>query len=420
MVYFYPILILFLLVITVSKYKINLTSPIFIFCSFFTLKYITRPFILTLYPDTLKHKFLFSQDLDILMSETLLMYSLLLLIFFMGYIYPIRINLNFGNIEFHPRKNLVSPNFIILILLVISGITTFGLIISSGGIVQFIYASRHGLFETSSYALQKFPSIILMLITLNILLTSLSKYSILLLLTASVNSLLYGERGTIVICIIVLVFASLHNGRMKKTKFFVYLLISAVLLYALGEMRTYAFNVAEENSEKFITETDYVFTLLYSLSGFFNLETYDHFLVVYQNLGQSLDYRLGYDFYLGLIGVIPRFLWESKPQIILLGGWFAEHYMPGTGGKPITAIGDYYINFGFIGAAFIMFFVGRVIRLFGEQKSSIAFSFFLIYFFFFTAFGIPGQNLFMISILNGVPVLSFIITCYKLKIKYVH
>lgn len=89
-----------------------------------------------------------------------------------------------------------------------------------------------------------------------------------------------------------------------------------------------------------------------SISSGLNLNVIDAYYLSISYLGNIYDYRLGYDVFLGVIGVIPRFFWAGKPEVIDTGTWFAQLFSNYKMGTPISALGEWYINFSYIGLLF--------------------------------------------------------------------
>lgn len=92
---------------------------------------------------------------------------------------------------------------------------------------------------------------------------------------------------------------------------------------------------------------------LYGIEGVFismNLTTFDGFAGMAQLIGEGLPTRDGEDFYLAIIGVIPRFMWPDKPTVINSGVAIAQIFEPTRKlGMPISGPGEWYYNFGLIG-----------------------------------------------------------------------
>ena len=62
------------------------------------------------------------------------------------------------------------------------------------------------------------------------------------------------------------------------------------------------------------------------------------------------EYRYGEDFVTGVLGLVPRFLWQGKPDAIAPGVWFRQVYEPEkVNGWPMGAAGLWYLNFGLLG-----------------------------------------------------------------------
>lgn len=91
--------------------------------------------------------------------------------------------------------------------------------------------------------------------------------------------------------------------------------------------------------------------IIRSISSGLNLNVIDAYYMSISYLNNIYSYRMGEDIYLGIIGVIPRILWPDKPQVIDTGTWFAQLFSNYKMGTPISALGEWYINLSFIGAA---------------------------------------------------------------------
>jgi oligosaccharide repeat unit polymerase len=73
--------------------------------------------------------------------------------------------------------------------------------------------------------------------------------------------------------------------------------------------------------------------------------------------------ELGEDFYNGLVGVVPRFLWPGKPENITAGGRFRRTVDVGSNsGWPVLGFNLWYSNFGWIGVILGGIFTGFVLR----------------------------------------------------------
>jgi oligosaccharide repeat unit polymerase len=74
--------------------------------------------------------------------------------------------------------------------------------------------------------------------------------------------------------------------------------------------------------------------------------------------------NMGEDFYNGIVGIIPRFIWPDKPETISVGGRFRQEVNPeGSGGWPVLGYNQWYSNFSWIGVIIGGFVTGWVLRL---------------------------------------------------------
>ena len=91
----------------------------------------------------------------------------------------------------------------------------------------------------------------------------------------------------------------------------------------------------------------------FGIQQFFNTvngQNIDNFVLLQNDFNSLDDFLFGQHFLYGTIGLIPRSIWENKPESITSGQWFRERYYPSTiGGKPITSFGEQYVNFGILG-----------------------------------------------------------------------
>lgn len=94
-----------------------------------------------------------------------------------------------------------------------------------------------------------------------------------------------------------------------------------------------------------------------------NLNLYDAFAGVVSKVHSGVtDFRLGEDIIMAFVGLMPRALWEQKPEVINSGVAVArlfneERIM----GLPISAVGEWYWNFGLSGVILGGFLSGIVL-----------------------------------------------------------
>lgn len=104
-------------------------------------------------------------------------------------------------------------------------------------------------------------------------------------------------------------------------------------------------------------------TLVRKLSVALNLVPLDAFMVAIRDWPARYPYRLGEDFYNGLVGFIPRSIWADKPKFTSPGAWFRQVYEPEkVNGWPFTIVGEWFVNFGFFGVVAGGLLTGWVFR----------------------------------------------------------
>jgi len=279
--------------------------------------------------------------------------------------------------------------------------------------------SRHGLFEETSYLLQKFPNIASLLTLFILFYVDKKKFIGLMLLINLIIVLMYGERGIVITTLLIIFLYYLRVGLLSKKLFLIYIGVLILLIMALGAGRNYIFNIETTSEQISFTEKIEGMTteevVMTSLQAF-NIEMIDNFLVVYQDNNDLEEFHLGYDYLLGVVGLMPRFLWEDKPKEIMIGGWFRSKYIPDSGGRPITSLGDYWLNFWWIGVFFIMYFTGLLMRIVSDLSSHVSsYPLFLVFFFYLSAYGIVSQNLFFNFIFYGVPIATLVLLSFRLR-----
>jgi oligosaccharide repeat unit polymerase len=79
--------------------------------------------------------------------------------------------------------------------------------------------------------------------------------------------------------------------------------------------------------------------------------------------------RDGADFMVGAVAWIPRSMWPGKPTDVAPGNWFRRVYEPAKeNGWPLTAIGEWYINFGYLGVAVGGFLSGAIVTAYASGR----------------------------------------------------
>lgn len=117
----------------------------------------------------------------------------------------------------------------------------------------------------------------------------------------------------------------------------------AFIMLGLKDLRSESFEIARGSE----TVRNYGFWLDISTSLHFS--QFDAFMLALRDAGSLFEFRNGADFFNGLISWIPRSILPDR-EAYNVGQWFRPLYQPGIeNGWPITAMGSWYVNFGYIG-----------------------------------------------------------------------
>lgn len=125
---------------------------------------------------------------------------------------------------------------------------------------------------------------------------------------------------------------------------------AALLILVVASMLQTLKNLRSENFGEVLfmeIKTTQPFWTDVSLS--LHMSQFDAFMLAYRDAGKVFQFRNGKDFINGLLAFIPRKLYPNK-ETYAVGGWFRRVYQPEKiNGWPITIIGNWYVNFGLLG-----------------------------------------------------------------------
>lgn len=100
------------------------------------------------------------------------------------------------------------------------------------------------------------------------------------------------------------------------------------------------------------------------------LTTYKTFYGMVMNIPDTFNYMYGYEmFYYTLVMVIPRFIWAGKPDAPLrdmLSSVMNEQAV--LHGEAWPNLGEFFMEFGFLGCIFFMFLYGKYMRLLNKIR----------------------------------------------------
>lgn len=116
-------------------------------------------------------------------------------------------------------------------------------------------------------------------------------------------------------------------------------------MFALGSIRENA--IVEQTGVEFSERS-----IFREFSSSLHLVEFDGLTLALKDAGEKFDFRYGEDFWNGVLSVIPRSVMPNRENFNI-GGWFRRVYEPSRlNGWPVTVIGDWYINFSYIGIIF--------------------------------------------------------------------
>lgn len=117
------------------------------------------------------------------------------------------------------------------------------------------------------------------------------------------------------------------------------------IMFALGSIRENA--VVEQTGVEFSERSAFR-----EVSSSLHFVEFDGLTLALKDAGEKFDFRYGQDFWNGILSVIPRSIMPHRENFNI-GGWFRRVYEPSRiNGWPVTVIGDWYINFSFLGVLF--------------------------------------------------------------------
>jgi len=239
-------------------------------------------------------------------------------------------------------------------------------------------------------------------------LTFFSKKIILLQIIISLFFLLLGDRNLFIFVLFSFLFLKPVNLTFKNSiKFIVVFAMIISIGYSLKVIRNSIFDGTNEVE------------LEESFNGqqFFNAvngQNIDNFVLLQKDYRPFNKKLFGLHFLYGTFGLIPRAVWSGKPVFITSGQWFREKYYPSSiGGKPITAFGEQFVNFGLLGIVFFCGLSGWLFKLlwnsYLSSRAQNAMPITIIFFGLikFTAYGFIGANILFDLISLIVPLILF-------------
>lgn len=363
------------MIATVVYFTEDLLDPITIFTLLNSTRFLIRPAVIMLGLDLPENMHLFRMDVQELAKETLLIFFFGYLAFALGYALANgRLSRRLATYMMGYRPSTIRVarlNLLALVSVLLSGAMSVYFIAQLGGLANYMKDARLGLFAGMAF-LQHLPELAVFIAALALYIALRRRRGLPIPAIAFIASLVFlfmmGERGGIISAFLFLA-VLYHFGARRLTlgNYLAYGLALSLLLAGLGIARKEIMQSDEGSSVSTsrmleIIGDDENWSAL-SVLQHLNANATDHFMVIVQDFDIT-NFTYGDDFYRGLIGVIPRSIWPEKPERITTGQWFTERYFPGKpSGRPITTVGIYYLNFGYVGVFLGMLISGIFCRI---------------------------------------------------------
>jgi hypothetical protein len=249
---------------------------------------------------------------------------------------------------------------------------TFALL-GAGGMAGLIYYVRIN--SEFGYAfLSNIPSIAMMIGCVVLAIYGASRLVIVYVLTLGFIHICLGDRSGIIFSLVVLGYALWITNKVGVVR----IVLLAPIIFVVAALLKWFRSVFQLEMD--IADSG----LIRALSSSLNLNVYDAYFIAVSYIQDGMGLRYGYDFWLGIVGLIPRFLWDGKPELINTGVWFAQLYSDLKMGTPVSSLGEWYMNFGFIGFVLgslvtylIIFVVIKILPADKNLKSSLGLIFVL-------------------------------------------
>ena len=235
-----------------------------------------------------------------------------------------------------------------------------------GSLARFMYAVKVLKDITGQYYLKYFPFLGGLVSCYGLLLAMRGKNKF-LGITFSIAALTnffvifsFGERFTIGLISIAFILTALRNKSLSFKRASILLTVCLIILFTLSNFR-YSFvrDGQDDNRSWGFAE---------EISASLHLSEYDALLLLVRDFGLPSDAILGHQFYIGLTALVPRQIWPDRPNGVNPGKWFRHQYEPNMeNGWPITVVGEWYLNFGFLGIIVGAILSGYIARCMFER-----------------------------------------------------
>lgn len=153
----------------------------------------------------------------------------------------------------------------------------------------------------------------------------------------------WGARGPIAYLFLAMLLAwHMRITPLRLSRVMVMFVVLGTCLALLGEVRKSAVvsrTGADWGADSVVAE----------VSRSLHLVEFDALALAVQDAGDRFDFRMGADFVNGVLAMVPRSILPDR-RAFNVGAWFRQVYQPmAINGWPVTVIGDWYVNFSYIG-----------------------------------------------------------------------
>ncbi|MGJ3230760.1 MAG: O-antigen polymerase [Oceanicaulis sp.] len=352
-------------------------------CAILAVHLHVRPLLFFLGADTPFPDAFFPRDAWDLMAQTSLVTALWTALFLAGYTMlatPARlVSLAMPQIAATPDRSLVT--FAAISATGLAAIATGMLVLQYGSVAQFTFATKIGKDLTGAYALRQLSIIAAMISAFGLFTFAKPaekagrahrmiepKYLLLFTALICVNlnvNYAWGNRYNIALLILAVGLGwHYYIRRFRLIEIVVLLLASACFLQGLKTVRVML--VSEALRQDVAANMEFWRAVSTSL----HFTQFDAFMLVLRDAGDRFSFRWGEDFWNGLLAWIPRGLLPEK-ETFHIGAWFRRIYEPSKiNGWPVSVVGSWYVNFGWIGVGAGALLSGLVTRAFDLAYSA--------------------------------------------------
>ena len=380
--------------------------------------FVVRPMLVITGATQPKYLFLYSESIPDLAREAMVLYIVAYVAFTAAYLARGRRRLRQGTTAFAGRRlDGERLTWVVALAVAASTTTVVYFIAEVGSVTEFVYRARAGLFSGRSVFV-KLPLTASFLAVL-LLLHNLKRrqgvtLAVLLLLGSLVGIMTLGDRSGVVAPLLALAVGFNYSVRkLPARKVAVWAALGGLTLAVITTVRAAIYHGQGGNLVDVLALafTGNVVEGLFNATSFsttMNLDMVDYFMVVLQDFSYD-TFHYGSDFVRGLIGIVPRAVWAGKPEYIGVGNWFgAVYFGRPLIGAPITATGEWWLNFGIAGVVFgaaLSGWLARSVWAFAERNKFAEWSVlpFLVLFLNMTAWGYIAASIFVAFVFWVIP-----------------